>query len=34
MRVGLVADTHGLFDPALPEIFRGVDLVPPFEATL
>lgn len=27
MRVGLVADTHGLLDPALPEIFRGVDLV-------
>jgi len=27
MRVGLVADTHGLVDPALPEIFRGVDLV-------
>ena len=27
MRVGLVADTHGLFDPALAEILRGVDLV-------
>jgi len=27
MRVGLIADTHGLIDPALPEIFRGVDLV-------
>lgn len=27
MRVGLVADTHGLLDPALPEILRGVDLV-------
>jgi putative phosphoesterase len=27
MRVGLVADTHGLLDPSLPEIFRGVELV-------
>ncbi len=27
VRVGLVSDTHGLFDPELPEVLRGVDLV-------
>ncbi|HVP67845.1 MAG TPA: metallophosphoesterase family protein [Anaeromyxobacteraceae bacterium] len=27
MRVGLVADTHGLFDPKLGEVFRGCDLL-------
>ncbi len=27
MRVGLVADTHGLLDPALPGILAGCDLV-------
>jgi putative phosphoesterase len=27
MRVGLVADSHGLFDPKLPEVLRGCALV-------
>lgn len=27
MRVGLVADSHGLFDPKLPEVLRGTDLI-------
>lgn len=27
MRVGLVSDTHGLFDPKLRAVLRGVDLV-------
>lgn len=27
MRVGLVSDTHGLFDPALPRIFEGCELI-------
>lgn len=25
IRIGVIADTHGLFDPAIPEHFRGVD---------
>jgi putative phosphoesterase len=25
IRVGVIADTHGLFDPAIPRYFRGVD---------
>jgi putative phosphoesterase len=27
VRVGLVSDTHGLFDPKLADVLRGVDLV-------
>lgn len=27
MRIGIVSDTHGRFDPALPRLFRGVDLI-------
>lgn len=27
MRVGLVSDTHGLLDPALPGLFRGCALI-------
>jgi putative phosphoesterase len=27
MRVGLVSDTHGLFEPRLSELFRGCDLI-------
>lgn len=27
MRVGLIADTHGLFDPRLGEVFRGCELL-------
>lgn len=27
MRVGLVSDTHGRFDPALPRLFAGCDLI-------
>ncbi len=27
LRVGLVSDTHGLFDPLLPELFAGCDLI-------
>ncbi len=27
MRVGLVSDTHGVFDPALGDVLRGVELV-------
>jgi len=27
MRVGFLADTHGLFDPKLAELFRGCDLL-------
>jgi uncharacterized protein len=27
MRVGLVSDTHGLFDPRLRELFAGCDLI-------
>jgi putative phosphoesterase len=26
-RYGLISDTHGFFDPQLPEIFRGVELI-------
>jgi putative phosphoesterase len=25
MRIGVVSDTHGRFDPAIPRLFRGVD---------
>jgi hypothetical protein len=25
--VGIVSDTHGRFDPALPRVFRGVDVI-------
>ncbi len=25
IRIGVVADIHGLFDPTIPKIFRGVD---------
>lgn len=25
MKIGLISDTHGYFDPRLPEIFAGVD---------
>jgi putative phosphoesterase len=25
MKIGLISDTHGFLDPALPRIFRGVD---------
>jgi uncharacterized protein len=27
IRIGVVADTHGLFDPALVGHFRGVDRI-------
>ena len=27
MRVGLISDTHGWFDPALPRLFAGCDLI-------
>ena len=27
MRVGLVADSHGFFDPKLPEVLRGSELI-------
>jgi putative phosphoesterase len=27
VRIGVVSDTHGRFDPALPRIFAGVDLI-------
>ncbi len=27
MRIGVVSDTHGRFDPALPRLFRGVDVI-------
>jgi len=27
MRVGLVSDTHGIFDPRLPELFTGCDVI-------
>ena len=27
MRVGLVADSHGLFDPKLPDVLRGSELI-------
>jgi len=27
IRVGIVADTHGLFDPAVRRLFKGVDLI-------
>ena len=27
MRVGLVADSHGLFDPKLPDVLRGTELI-------
>jgi putative phosphoesterase len=27
VRIGLVSDTHGLFDPGLPEVLAGCDLV-------
>jgi uncharacterized protein len=27
LRVGVVSDTHGFFDPALIEVFRGVDRI-------
>ena len=27
MRLGLISDTHGLFDASLPEIFASVDLI-------
>ncbi|HEY7544749.1 MAG TPA: metallophosphoesterase family protein [Blastocatellia bacterium] len=27
MRLGLISDTHGLFDSALPELFASVDLI-------
>lgn len=25
LRIGLISDTHGLFDPAIPRLFSGVD---------
>ncbi len=27
MRIGVVSDTHGRFDPAIPRLFRGVDAI-------
>lgn len=27
MRLGIVSDTHGRFDPTLPRLFRGVDAI-------
>lgn len=27
MRLGIIADTHGVFDPAIPTIFAGVDRI-------
>jgi len=27
MRLGLVSDSHGLADPALPALFAGCDLI-------
>ena len=27
MRIGVVADTHGLFDPALPDVLRDVECI-------
>jgi putative phosphoesterase len=27
VRIGVVSDTHGRFDPAIPRLFRGVDVI-------
>jgi uncharacterized protein len=27
MRLGLISDTHDYLDPAIPELFRGVDMI-------
>ena len=27
MRLGIIADTHGVFDPAIPTLFAGVDKI-------
>ncbi|MFY9554533.1 MAG: metallophosphoesterase family protein [Blastocatellia bacterium] len=27
MRIGVISDTHGIFDKSIPSIFRGVDAV-------
>ena len=27
MLLGLISDTHGYFDPRLPEVFRGVERI-------
>ena len=27
IRIGVIADTHGLFDPAIRRHFKGVDLI-------
>ncbi len=26
IRIGVMADTHGLFDPAIPKMFHHIDL--------
>ena len=27
MKLGIISDTHGLFDPKVPKIFQGVDFI-------